>query len=397
MRKRSVRDANVTDKRVLVRVDFNLPFIPNTTVISDDVRIHAVLPTLKYLRNQGAKIILCSHLGRPGGKIAEDMRLGPVAQRLEGIVGQDIVYVDDCIGPVVRQVTKELAPGQIMLLENLRFYPGEEANDDNFAQELASVADIYVNDAFGASHRAHASIVAVTNHLPPYVGLQMERELSMLSAALNQPERPLAAIMGGAKIGDKIDVLHSLVQKVDKLFIGGGMASTFFKAQGLEVGDSLVEENRVPVAKDILRIAESNGVEVFLPKDLVVTQEFLGTAPFEIVRVGHIPATGFVMDIGPQTIKLFKEAMQNCRTLLWNGPMGVFEYKPFAVGTTSIAEILADLNGAITIVGGGSTAEAVDGLGLSVAMNHVSMGGGASLEFLEGRLLPGIEVVPDKP
>ena len=397
MRKRSVRDANVTDKRVLVRVDFNLPFIPNTTVISDDVRIHAVLPTLKYLRNQGAKIILCSHLGRPGGKIAEDMRLGPVAQRLEGIVGQDIVYVDDCIGPVVRQVTKELAPGQIMLLENLRFYPGEEANDDNFAQELASVADIYVNDAFGASHRAHASIVAVTNHLPPYVGLQMERELSMLSAALNQPERPLAAIMGGAKIGDKIDVLHSLVQKVDKLFIGGGMASTFFKAQGLEVGDSLVEENRVPVAKDILRIAESNGVEVFLPKDLVVTQEFLGTAPFEIVGVGQIPATGFVMDIGPLTIKSFKEAMQNCRTLLWNGPMGVFEYKPFAVGTTSIAKILADLNGAITIVGGGSTAEAVDGLGLSVAMNHVSMGGGASLEFLEGRLLPGIEVVPDKP
>ncbi|MEE2700719.1 MAG: phosphoglycerate kinase [Chloroflexota bacterium] len=396
MRKRSVRDANVTDKRVLVRVDFNLPFIPNTTVISDDVRIHAVLPTLKYLRNQGAKIILCSHLGRPGGTIAEDMRLGPVARRLEGIVGQDIVYVDDCIGSVVGQAAKELGPGQIMLLENLRFYPEEETNDEKFAQELASVADIYVNDAFGASHRAHASIVAVTNHLPPYVGLQMERELSMLSAALNQPERPLAAIMGGAKIGDKIDVLHSLVQKVDKLFIGGGMASTFFKAQGFEVGDSLVEDNRIPVAKDILRIAESNGVEVFLPKDLVVTQEFLATAPFEIVGVEQIPATGFVMDVGPMTIKSFKEAMQDCRTLLWNGPMGVFEYKPFAVGTTAIAEILADLNGAITIVGGGSTAEAVDGLGLSVAMNHVSMGGGASLEFLEGRLLPGIEVLPDK-
>ncbi len=396
MKKKTVRDANVAGKRVLLRVDFNVPFVPKTTTIADDTRIHAVLPTIRYLKKQKASLIICSHLGRPSGKVVRDMRLAPVAHRLEALLGEPIIHVRDCIGPMVQQAAKELEPGQVLLLENLRFYPEEEKNDEGFAKALASLADIYVNDAFGASHRAHASINAITKFLPAYAGLQMEKELKMLGTALENPARPLAAIMGGAKISDKIDVLHNLVRRVDRLFIGGGMAATFFKAQGLQVGKSLVEDDRIAVAQDILKKAQGNGIKLYLPKDVVISDDFAADAPHRVVDVSNIPASAMVMDIGPETVRTFAGAIRECRTVVWNGPMGVFEWEPFAHGTRAIAETLADMSNAITVVGGGSTAEAVEELGLSNAMNHVSMGGGASLEFLEGRPLPGIATLPDK-
>lgn len=396
MKKLTVRDADVANKRVLVRVDFNVPFVPDTTVISDDTRIQAVLPTIKFLRKQGAKVILCSHLGRPHGEVVKDMRLTPVAQRLEGFLGTHVVYLYDCIGPQVRQVTGELGPGQVALLENLRFHDPEEKNDESFAKELASLADLYVNDAFGASHRAHASIDAITRFLPAYAGLQMEKELKMLGAALQEPQRPMGAIMGGAKVSDKIDVLRSLVKQVDSLFIGGGMAATFFKAQGLEIGGSLVEEERLPVAGEILRAARENHLQVHLPSDLIAASTFAADASHKAVSVDAIPEDTYILDIGPKTISAFVRGIQECRTLVWNGPMGIFEWSAFSKGTRAVAEALGDLTSAITVVGGGSTAEAVEELGLSNAMNHVSMGGGASLEFLEGRDLPGIAALPDK-
>ncbi|MBI4312376.1 MAG: phosphoglycerate kinase [Chloroflexi bacterium] len=396
MKKKTVRDANVTGKRVLLRVDFNVPFVPKTTTIADDTRILAVMPTIRYLKKHGAKLVVCSHLGRPNGKVVKDMRLAPVAYRFEALLGEPIIYVRDCVGPMVRQAANELEPGQVLLLENLRFYAEEEKNDASFAKELASLADIYVNDAFGASHRAHASINAVTNFLPAYAGLQMEKELKMLGTALENPAKPLGAIMGGAKISDKIAVLRNLVQRVDRLIIGGGMAATFFKAQGLQVGASLVEEESIGVAQDILKKAHGNGVQLFLPTDVVVADSFSADASHKVVGIKNIPATSRIMDIGPETVQQFSRAMRECRTLVWNGPMGVFEWEAFSHGTRAIAETLAGMDNAITVVGGGSTAEAVEELGLSTAMNHVSMGGGASLEFLEGRDLPGIATLPDK-
>ena len=396
MKKKTVRDANVAGKRVLLRVDFNVPFLPKTTTIADDTRIHAVMPTIRYLKKQKASLIICSHLGRPNGKVVKDMRLAPVAYRLEALLGEPIIHVRDCIGSMVQQAAKELDPGQVLLLENLRFYPEEEKNDEGFAKSLASLADIYVNDAFGASHRAHASINAITKFLPTYAGLQMEKELKMLGTALENPARPLAAVMGGAKISDKIDVLHNLVRRVDRMFIGGGMAATFLKAQGLSVGKSLVEDDRITVAKDILQKAQGNGIRLYLPKDVVVSEVFAAGAPYRVVDVHDIPPDALIMDIGPASVREFSAALRECRTVVWNGPMGVFEWEPFASGTKAIAETMADMNNAITVVGGGSTAEAVEELGLSNAMNHVSMGGGASLEFLEGRPLPGIATLPDK-
>ncbi|MBI2170504.1 MAG: phosphoglycerate kinase [Chloroflexi bacterium] len=396
MKKKTVRDAQVSGKRVLLRVDFNVPFVPKTTVIADDTRIQAVLPTIRYLKKRGASLVVCSHLGRPNGKVVKDMRLDSVAHRFEALLGEPIVHVRECIGPAVQQAVKELGPGEVLLLENLRFYPEEEKNDPEFAKALASLADIYVNDAFGASHRAHASINAITRFLPAYAGLQMEKELKMLGATLENPARPLGAIMGGAKISDKINVLHNLVQRVDRLFIGGGMAATFFKAQGLQVGSSLVEEESIGVAQDILKKAQSNSVKLFLPEDVVISKTFAGDAPHKDMDVARVPPGWMIMDIGPETARLFAREMRECRTLVWNGPMGVFEWEVFSQGTRAIAETMADMNNAITVVGGGSTAEAVEELGLTNAMNHVSMGGGASLEFLEGRDLPGISTLPDK-
>ncbi|MBI4339286.1 MAG: phosphoglycerate kinase [Chloroflexi bacterium] len=396
MKKKTVRDADVAGKRVLLRVDLNVPFLPNTSTIADETRIHAVLPTIRYLKKQKASLIICSHLGRPNGKVVKDMRLAPVAYRLGALVGEPIVHVRECIGPVVQQAARELEPGQMLLLENLRFYPEEEKNDLEFAKALASLADIYVNDAFGASHRAHASINAITRYLPAYAGLQMEKELKMLGTALENPARPLGAIMGGAKISDKIAVLRNLIKRVDRLFIGGGMAATFFKAQGLQVGASLVEEESIGVAQDILKKAQGNGVKLLLPTDVVVGDTFAANTPHQVVDVARIPSRATILDIGPKTVDYFADGMRQCRTLVWNGPMGVFEWDAFAQGTRAIAETMADMNNAITVVGGGSTAEAVEELGLTNAMNHVSMGGGASLEFLEGRDLPGISTLPDK-
>ncbi len=396
MKKKTVRDIDVANKRVLLRADLNVPFAPGTATISDDSRIQAILPTIRYLKKRGARIILCSHLGRPGGTVVKEMRLAPVAVRLEELIGEPIVYVRNFEGPIVRDLVSELEPGEVLLLENLRFDSREEQNDPEFAQSLASLAEVFVNDAFGVSHRAHASIHAITRYLPVVAGLQMERELKMLSSTLENPASPMGAIMGGAKVSDKIDVLKNLLHRVNLLFIGGGMAATFFKAKGYEMGRSPVETERMELALDILRDAEAQNIAVFLPSDLVVTHEFSADAPYEILPVDQVPEDGYVMDIGPATIESFRLGLHDCHTVLWNGPMGVFEFKPFTVGTQAIAETLADLNGAITVVGGGSTAEALEELGLTTSMNHVSMGGGAALEFLEGRDLPGVAAIPDK-
>ncbi|PKB65619.1 MAG: phosphoglycerate kinase [SAR202 cluster bacterium Io17-Chloro-G3] len=396
MRKKTVRDVNISGKRVLVRVDVNVPFKPGTTVISDDSRIRAIMPTISYLKKHGASIILCSHLGRPGGKVAKEMRLGPVAYRLESLLGEPITYLRDCVGTIVEEASEELEPGQVLLLENLRFHTEEEENDLAFARKLASLADLYVNDAFGAAHRAHASIHAITKFLPSVAGLQMERELKMLSAALNDPARPLGAVIGGAKVSDKISVLQNLVNRVNRLFIGGGMAATFLKAQGQEMGLSTVEDDWVVLASDILHSAHEQGVAVHFPKDFVITNHFSSDGATQIVNSGQVPADSYVMDIGPSTIKAFAKDLPQCRTVLWNGPMGVFEFEPFSKGTRAVAELLADMIGAITVVGGGSTAEAVEEMGLTTGMTHVSMGGGASLEFMEGRELPGVATLPDR-
>ncbi len=400
-KKKTVRDIDVSGKWVLLRADLNVPFAPITTfpstpVISDDNRIQAVLPTIRYLKKRGARIVLCSHLGRPNGKIVKELRLAPVAIRLQELLGEPVIYMRDYVGPVVQEVVTELEPGQVLLLENLRFDPREEKNDHEFAKALASLAQVYVNDAFGAAHRAHSSIEAITHYLPAVAGLQMERELKMLSAALDNPVRPFGAVVGGAKVSDKIDAIKNLLQLVDRLFLGGGLATTFLKAQGHEIGRSLVEEERMDVALDILRAAKFQGVSVYLPNDLVVADTFAAFAPHRTILVGQVPKGSHVMDIGPGTVQTFAQGLKECHTVLWNGPMGVFEFEPFSAGTRGIAQTMADLDGAITVVGGGSTAEAVQEMGLANSMNHVSMGGGASLEFMEGRNLPGIATLLDK-
>ena len=396
MSKKTVRDIDVAGKRVLVRVDVNVPFEPGTTTISDDSRIRAILPTVRYLQEQEARIILCSHLGRPDGKVVEELRLKPVADRLGQLLEQEVISVLDCLGPEVEGAAATLKPRQILLLENLRFHPEEEKNDLAFARALASLAEVYVNDAFGAAHRAHASTSAVADYLPAVSGLLMERELEMLGRALEHPQRPLAAVMGGAKVSDKIGVLENMLPRVDRLFIGGGMCATFFLAQGHRVGASLVEKDRVSLAADILRRAQEHGVALALPQDVVVAEEFAVDAPQQTVSVGQIPEGWYIMDIGPQTIRSFQRGIEECHTVLWNGPMGVFEYDPFASGTMAIARTLARLDGATTVIGGGSTAEVVEELGLADRMTHVSTGGGASLEFLEGRPLPGVVALLDK-
>lgn len=395
-KKKTVRDIEVSDRRIVMRADLNVPFVPGTTSISDDSRIQAILPTLRYLRSRGARIVLCSHMGRPDGNVVKDLRLAPVAVRLQALLGEPIIYIRNYVGPIVQQAAKELDPSQVLLLENLRFDPREEQDDPDFAKALASLGDVYVNDAFGAAHRAHASIHAIADYLPAVAGLQMEKELKMLSACLDNPTRPMAAVMGGAKVSDKIDVLNNLVRQVDRLFIGGGMCATFFRAQGYDMGCSLVEEERLGMAQDILQVAQSRGVAIHLPKDLVVADAFSADAPHRTVAIDRVPKNGYVMDIGADTVEFFAHGLKDSRTVLWNGPMGVFEFASFRNGTMTIAETLADLNGAITVVGGGSTAEAVEELGVTSSMNHVSMGGGASLEFMEGRDLPGISVLLDR-
>ena len=395
MAKKTVRDIDVSGKRVLLRAELNVPFVPDTTTISDDSRIKATLSTIQYLQEQGARVVLCAHLGRPGGRVVEEMRLAPVANRLKELLGDAATYVQESLGPLVRDAVGRLAPGHVLLLENLRFHAEEEKDDATFARALASLADVYVDDAFGAAHRAHASIHAIAQYLPAVAGLGMEKELQMLGATLNNPTRPLGAVMGGAKVSDKVAALQSMVRRVDRLFIGGGMATTFYNAQGHSTGRSPVEPDSSQATLEILKTSGERGVDVFLPADFVVATEFSANATPRTVLFDQVPDDAFVMDIGPATVRAFTDGLQECRTVLWNGPLGVFEWEPFSQGTMGVARAIADLKDATTVIGGGSTAEAVDALGLADKMDHVSTGGGASLEFLEGKELPGVAVLMD--
>jgi len=390
MDKKTVKDIDVKGKRVLVRVDFNVPLAGGE--VADDTRIRAALPTIRYLLDQGAAVILISHLGRPKGEVREGLRMDPVARRLSELLGQEVVKVDDCIGPEVEVAAAGLNSGQVLLLENLRFHREERENDPAFAAKLAVLAELYVNDAFGAAHRAHASVSGVPAYLPAVAGFLMEKELNFLGAALERPEHPFVAILGGAKISDKIGVIENLLSKVDTLLMGGGMASTFLKALGYEVGESLVEEESLPLAREIVARA---GKRLVLPKDVVVADAFEAQARAKTVGVGEVPAGWRILDIGPQTVRLFGERLEVAKTVVWNGPMGVFEFPRFAQGTLAIAEKLAQIE-AMTIIGGGDTAAAVRQAGLADKMSHISTGGGASLEFLEGKPLPGVAALEDK-
>ncbi|MCE9558141.1 MAG: phosphoglycerate kinase [Armatimonadetes bacterium] len=381
-----VDSASVSGKKVLVRCDFNVPLDGST--ITDDRRITEALPTIKYLIDQGAALILCSHLGRPKG-ISLEFSLAPVAARLSQLLGKYVPLLGDSIGPEVQATCAGMNPGDVVLLENVRYHPEEEANDPAFAAQLASLADIYVNDAFGTSHRAHASTEGVAHIIPGYAGFLIKKELEFLGMALESPARPFVAILGGAKVKDKITVIDNLLPKVDKLIIGGGMAFTFFKAQGYEIGKSLLDETNVAYAAELLK---EHGDKIVLPCDTVISTELSETAATSVVKVDSIPADKLGADIGPASIALFSEIILGAKTVVWNGPMGVFEMTPFMAGTKAVAQAMADCDG-ITIVGGGDSAAAVEKFDLAEKMSHVSTGGGASLEFLEGKALPGIEAL----
>jgi phosphoglycerate kinase len=393
--KKTIKDVEWAGKRALVRVDFNVPFERGSTIISDDVRIRAALPTVRYLREHGASIVLCTHLGRPAGQPKSDLQLGPVARRLSELVGAPVEYVHDAIGDLAHQQAESLESGAILLLENVRFYPGEEANDPGFASALASLADVYVNDAFGAAHRAHASTEGVAHHIPAVAGLLMDREVTMLGQVLNSPDRPLAAVLGGAKVSDKIGVLERLMTRADAVFIGGGMTATFLKAMGYDVGRSLLEEDCVSFCGDIMRMTGQGVAALHLPTDVVVADRLGHDAVFMALAVDYVPRGWFIADIGPDTEIKFANELGRMKTIVWNGPMGVFEVPPFDEGTWTVANALAD-SGAVTVIGGGSTAEAVEQMGLADQMSHVSTGGGASLEFLEGRVLPGLAALEEQ-
>ncbi len=405
MSKQTLANLKVEDlagKKVLVRVDFNVPQAENGA-ITDDTRIRAALPTIKHLVNSGAKTILVTHLGRPKGdtlaeRVKDKLRVNPIAERLAELLGQTVVKCDDCIGAEVKSKIDSLPNGGVALLENVRFYPGEEANDPEFAKELASLAEIYVNDAFGAAHRAHASTTGVAQFLQPAVaGFLLDRELQYLSGAIDNPQRPLAAIVGGSKVSSKIGVIEALLGKVNKLLIGGGMIFTFYKARGLSVGKSLVEEDKLDLAKSLEALAQERGVELLLPTDVVVADKFAADAESQIVPIENIPEGWMGLDIGPDSVASFQEALADCKTVIWNGPMGVFEFDQFAKGTEAIARTLADLTGkgTITIIGGGDSVAAVEKVGVADRMSHISTGGGASLELLEGKVLPGIAALND--
>ena len=392
--KKSIRDIEVTGKRVLVRVDFNVPLDPKTNEIMDDSRIIAALPTIWYLIEYQARVILCSHLGRPDGQNVPSLRMTPIAERLSQLTNLPIYTVSDCIGPKVTRAVEKLKNGDALLLENLRFHPEEEANDPAFAKALAELADIYVDDAFGTAHRAHASTYGVAKYLPAYAGLLLEKELRVLGNLLTNAQHPFAALLGGAKVSDKIKLLNNMLDKVDILAIGGGMAATFLKAQNFGVGLSSVEEDKIELANQLIASAKSNNVELLLPRDVIVADAINDLSRYSIAPVSMIPANKYIVDIGPQTIELFTEKLKACRTVFWNGPMGVYEIPQFSSGTKSMAELLANIT-ATTVVGGGSTAEIVTEMRLGFKMTHVSTGGGASMSFLEGKTLPGVEVLLD--
>jgi phosphoglycerate kinase len=397
MEKLTVRDLDAHDKRVFVRVDFNVPLEDGR--VTDDSRIRASLPTIRHLMSQGARIILASHLGRPDGKVQDGLRLRPVGERLSQLLRRNVPVTGDALGLGTEDAVKRLRPGEVLLLENLRFHPEEEANDPKFAATLASYADVYVDDAFGAAHRAHASTVGVPKLLPAYAGLLMEREIEALSKLLEAPEHPFVAIVGGAKISGKLKVLDNLVRRVDRLILGGGMANTFLLAQGRSVGKSLAEHDMVEQARRVLAEAESRGVRVLLPVDVIVAKEVTRGTEYKTLLAEKIPASWHIVDVGKQTLVLMEQALADARTVMWNGPIGVFEIPVFGAGTRHVARILAEKAeaGATVVVGGGDSVAAVQQQGLAGKMTHISTGGGASLEFLEGRELPGIAVLLDKP
>jgi len=392
MKKKTINDVEVENKRVLVRLDLNVPL--ENGVVSDDTRIRAALPTVKFLLENNAIPILCSHLGRPKGKPDPKYSLKPVAERLAQLLGSPVQMAPDCIGPKVERMAATMPRGEVLLLENLRFHAEEEKNDPKFAQALASLADVYINDAFGSAHRAHASTVGVTAYLPAVAGFLMEKELTFLGQALASPARPFVALLGGAKVSDKIEVIHNLLAKVDRLLIGGGMANTFLKAQGKAVGESLVENDKLDVAESLLREGKE---KLIVPVDVLVADRFDAQAQTRIVGVDEVPDGWRILDIGPKTVELFSRHLSTARTVVWNGPMGVFEMEPFSAGTFAMAHALAHLNHSTTIVGGGDSASAVERAGVAGQISHISTGGGASLEFLEGKQLPGVACLNAQP
>lgn len=394
MNKKSIKDIELKGKRVFCRVDFNVPMQDGK--ISDDTRIKAALPTISYLTEQGAKVILASHLGRPKGQVVEELRLAPVAERLSELSGKDVQKAEEAYGETVQSIIENMQNGEILLLENVRFYPGEEKNDQELAKSFAALADVYVNDAFGAAHRAHASTEGIAHHLPAVAGLLMEKELSVLGKALSNPERPFTAIIGGAKVKDKIGVIENLLEKVDHLIIGGGLGYTFIKAQGHEIGNSLLEEDKIELAKSFIESAKEKGVKLHLPIDAVVTAEFSPDAETDNVDIDAIPSDKMALDIGPKTSELFADVIKGSKLVIWNGPMGVFEFDKFANGTKTVAQALAEANDTYSIVGGGDSAAAAEKFGLAEKMSHISTGGGASLEFMEGKELPGVVALNDK-
>lgn len=392
MPKKTVRDIEVRGKRALVRVDFNVPLQEGR--VGDDTRIRAALPTISYLLEHGAAVILMSHLGRPKG-VDEKLRLAPVGEHLSGLLGRPVRTLPDCVGPEVEEAVRAMQPGEIVLLENLRFHPEEEKNDPDFARKLASLGDLYVNDAFGTAHRAHASTEGVAHYLPAVAGLLMERELEALGKVLESPEHPFVVLLGGAKISDKIGVIRNLIRRADTLLIGGGMANTFLKAQGYAVGDSLVEDEALETARELFSQARSAGVGFYLPVDVVIAERFAPDAEPRVVPVAQVPAGWRILDIGPRTVEAFRQVLQGARLVVWNGPMGVFEFPAFAEGTRAVAQAVAE-SGAFSVVGGGDSVAALQQLGLAGRIGHLSTGGGASLEFLEGKPLPGVEILLDR-
>ncbi|HSJ38731.1 MAG TPA: phosphoglycerate kinase [Planococcus sp. (in: firmicutes)] len=393
LQKMTMKDLDLKGKRVFCRVDFNVPM--KNGEVTDDTRIRAAVPTIDYLIGNGAKVILASHLGRPKGEVNEEMRLAAAGARLSELLHKEVKSLKESIGETVEKEINDLQDGEILLLENVRFHAGEEKNDDELAKSFAALADVFVNDAFGAAHRAHASTAGIAKYLPSVSGLLLEKELDVLGKALSQPDRPFTAIIGGAKVKDKIGVIDHLLDKVDNLLIGGGLSYTFIKAQGHEIGNSLVEEDKLELARTFLKKAEEKGVKLFLPVDATVASEFSKDAETKHVKIEEIPSDWMGLDIGPETADLYKDVIKNSKLVIWNGPMGVFEMEPFANGTRSVAQAMADTE-AYTVIGGGDSAAAVEKFKVADKMDHISTGGGASLEFMEGKELPGVSALTDK-
>ncbi|MEI4528281.1 phosphoglycerate kinase [Priestia megaterium] len=394
MNKKTLKDIDVKGKRVFCRVDFNVPMKDGK--VTDETRIRAAIPTIQYLVEQGAKVILASHLGRPKGEVVEELRLNAVAERLQALLGKDVAKADEAFGEEVKKTIDGMSEGDVLVLENVRFYPGEEKNDPELAKAFAELADVYVNDAFGAAHRAHASTEGIAQHIPAVAGFLMEKELDVLSKALSNPERPFTAIVGGAKVKDKIGVIDHLLDKVDNLIIGGGLSYTFIKALGHEVGKSLLEEDKIELAKSFMEKAKKNGVNFYMPVDVVVADDFSNDANIQVVSIEDIPSDWEGLDAGPKTREIYADVIKNSKLVIWNGPMGVFELDAFANGTKAVAEALAEATHTYSVIGGGDSAAAVEKFNLADKMSHISTGGGASLEFMEGKELPGVVALNDK-